>query len=126
MQRFCVQSGDEFEERYGYSRLIGVGQHLFVSGTTARESDLALDTYGQMKSALDIIRQALREADADFADVVRTVVYITNVADIEAVARAHREAFGEIRPAATLIRVLGLVPSEACVEIEVTAVRAGL
>jgi enamine deaminase RidA (YjgF/YER057c/UK114 family) len=122
MSRLKVTSGDAFEVRYGYSRLVRAGDQIFVSGTTARPPDVHGDTYQQMQGALAIIRGALGEAGATMDDVVRTVIYMTQAADLDAVARAHREAFGTARPAATVVEVLALTPREACVEIEVTAI----
>ncbi len=95
---------------------------MFVAGTTARGSDLDGDAYVQTEGALSIIRQALSEIGADLRDVVRTVVYLTDMADEPFVARAHGNTFGKIRPASTLVQVAGLTPPAARVEIEVTAV----
>jgi enamine deaminase RidA (YjgF/YER057c/UK114 family) len=122
MPSLKVGSGEPFEERYGYSRAVRVGNLVFVAGTTARGEALGQGAHAQAASALEVIEQALAEAGAGFADVVRTVVYIIDWADLEDVARAHRGAFGPAAPAATLVQVSGLTPSAARVEIEVTAV----
>src|SRR5689334_20859105 len=101
MRRVRIESGYAFEAAYGYSRAVRVGNQVFVSGTTARASDLDLDAYNQMTGALAIVAGALTEAGARLSDVVRTVVYIVDASDIDAIARAHHEAFGDIRPAST-------------------------
>ena len=122
MFRRSVGSQDPFEDAYGYSRAVRVGDHVLVSGTTARVEDLGADAYVQAKSALAIIAAAMRELDAGFADVVRTGIFIVDMADLDLVARAHAEAFGAIRPVSTLVQVAALTPAQARVEIEVTAV----
>jgi len=121
-ERLTISSGYPFEDTYGYARAVRVGDHVVVSGTTARGPDLALDALGQASRVIDIIADALRQAGADLRHVVRTVVYVTDMADIDAVARAHSEAFGPVRPASTLVKVAGLTPATARVEIEVTAI----
>jgi enamine deaminase RidA (YjgF/YER057c/UK114 family) len=122
LTRRSISSGYAFEDVYGYARAVRVGDHVFVSGTTARGPDLDGDVYHQMKAAISIVAGALGEAAAELRHVVRTVVYIRDMADAGEVARAHREAFGESRPASTLVQVAGLTPSSARVEIEVTAI----
>jgi enamine deaminase RidA (YjgF/YER057c/UK114 family) len=124
MSRIRIGSGYPFENTYGYSRAIRAGNQVFVSGTTARPPELDADAYGQAKAALAIIAAALAEVGAQLSSVVRTVVYVVDVSDIDRVARAHAEAFGDIRPASTLVQVAALTPSAARVEIEVTAIVA--
>jgi enamine deaminase RidA (YjgF/YER057c/UK114 family) len=124
-ERLTVSSGYPFEDSYGYARAVRVGDHVFVSGTTARGPDLSRDAYGQASCAIGIIADALLQAGATLRHVVRTVVYVTDMADLEAIARAHGEVFGLIRPASTLVRVAGLTPSTARVEIEATAIVRG-
>jgi enamine deaminase RidA (YjgF/YER057c/UK114 family) len=122
LSRSNIGSHNPFEDVYGYSRAVRVGDHVFVSGTTARPDDLGADAYLQAKSALGIIATAMAELGASFADVVRTSVYIVDMADIDLVTRAHAEAFGAIRPASTLLQVAALTPAQARVEIEITAI----
>ncbi|WP_316185565.1 Rid family hydrolase [Bradyrhizobium sp. SZCCHNRI1003] len=122
MLRQRIASGYAFEDAHGYSRAIRVGNQVFVSGTTARPPQLDEDAYLQAKSALAIIADALDKSGAGMQHVVRTVVYITDMADVQHVARAHAEAFDQIRPASTLVRVCGLTPASARVEIEATAI----
>jgi enamine deaminase RidA (YjgF/YER057c/UK114 family) len=95
---------------------------VFVSGTTARGAQLDGDAYRQMMDAIVTVAAALGEAGAELRHVVRTVVYISNMADADHVARAHRETFGAARPASTLVQVAALTPAAARVEIEVTAI----
>ncbi len=122
LSRTNIGSHNPFEDVYGYSRAMRVGDHVFVSGTTARPEDLGADAYIQAKSALGIIATAMAELGASFADVVRTSVFIVDMADIDLVTRAHAEAFGAIRPASTLLQVAALTPAQARVEIEITAI----
>jgi enamine deaminase RidA (YjgF/YER057c/UK114 family) len=115
-----ISSGSDFEGVYGYSRAVRVGDHIHVAGTTAPGDD----AYEQARAAIAVVEAALGEAGAGLADVVRTVTYVTDIADTELVARAHREAFGAIRPVATLVAVSALVHPSLRVEIEAYAVGA--
>ncbi|MGJ4997167.1 RidA family protein [Bradyrhizobium sp. HKCCYLS3077] len=121
-ERLNISSGYPFEDRYGYARAVRVGQQIFVSGTTARGPDLDRDAYVQAQRVIGIIAEALEKAGAELRHVVRTVVYVTDMADIDHVARAHGEAFGTVLPASTLVQVAGLTPANARVEIEMTAI----
>jgi len=120
--RKTIASGYPFEDAYGYARAVRVGDLVFVSGTTARSPFLDGDAYVQMTGAIKTIAAALHEAGAEIRHVVRTVVYVVNMADADHVARARREAFGEQRPASTLVQVAALTPAKALIEVEVTAV----
>jgi enamine deaminase RidA (YjgF/YER057c/UK114 family) len=121
--RTTFASGGDYEDYYGYSRTVRVGQQIFVSGTTARAPHSeSPDAYAQAVSALDVIRAALEEAGATMANVTRTVAYITSIDYVDAVARAHKEAFDDIRPAATCVVVTSLVVPHLLVEIQVDAV----
>ena len=122
MKRKLIASGYEYEDTFGYSRAVRVGRSVYMSGTTARGEDLRGDAYMQAEAILKIVAGALKEAGATMKDVVRTVTYVTDVdADEGGVARAHREAFGKVRPASTLVGVSRLLDPKARVEIEVTA-----
>jgi enamine deaminase RidA (YjgF/YER057c/UK114 family) len=125
LPRQNFSSGYAFEDAYGYSRAVRVGNQVLVSGTTARPPQLEGDAYLQAKAALAIIADALAEAGAGLRHVVRTVVYVVDMADTQHIARAHSEAFGRIRPVSTLVQVNGLTPASARVEIEVTAIICG-
>ncbi len=100
------------------------GERVFVSGTTARGAALDGDAYVQAQAALEIVTGALAQAGAELRHVVRTVVYVVDMADAPLVARAHVECFGIVRPASTLAQVAGLTPATTRVEFGVTVVVA--
>jgi enamine deaminase RidA (YjgF/YER057c/UK114 family) len=125
MSKLTISSGYAFEDSFGYARAVRIGDHVFVSGTTARGADLDGDAYHQACSAVGIIAEALAQAESGLHHVVRTVVYVRDRADIDAVTRAHGRAFAAIRPASTLVMVAGLMPANARVEIEATAIIQG-
>lgn len=121
-QRVNIPSGGDFEQVFGYSRAVRVGEHIHVSGTTARDPFLDGDAYEQAAAVLSIIETALRDAGSSLAAVVRTVTYVTDIKDAELVARAHRKAFGDVLPAATMVEVSALLDPRMKVEIEAYAV----
>ena len=122
MTRQVVSSGGPFEQIYGYSRAVRVGAHVHVAGTAARGDALTGDAYVQTQNILVTIRSALEGVGTRLEDVVRTVIYVTNIGDADLVGRAHREAFGDIRPASTMVQMSGLIRPEMLVEIEAYAV----
>ena len=126
MARVNIPGNSPWESVIGFSRAVRAGAAVYVSGTTATGDDGALagkgDAYAQAAQALRNIGTALEQAGASLADVVRTRIYVIDIADWEAVARAHREAFGSVRPAATLVEVSRLADPEMLVEIEADAV----
>jgi enamine deaminase RidA (YjgF/YER057c/UK114 family) len=118
-----ISSGAAFESQVGYSRAVRVGQQVWVSGTAPIMPDGADppdDPYEQSRVCLGIIERALEEAGARLKDVVRTRIYITRAEYIDAVGRAHREAFGDARPATTGV-VTALLDPRWHVEIEAEA-----
>ncbi|MEM6492241.1 MAG: Rid family hydrolase [Pseudomonadota bacterium] len=117
-----VSSGHALEDVVGYSRAVRVGDQIWVAGTTARGEDLERDAAGQAEAAIAIILDALAELGAGPADVGRTCLYVTDIADLEAVGRVHGAHFGDARPACTGLQVAKLTPGAAKVAIEVTAV----
>jgi enamine deaminase RidA (YjgF/YER057c/UK114 family) len=125
MSRQNIASGTPWEALAGYSRAVRVGQTVYVSGTTAADETGAVqhigDPAGQARYILAKIERALAEAGATLHDVVRTRVFVRNIEDWEAVARAHGDVFKNIRPANTLVRA-ELINPEMLVEIEVEAV----
>ncbi|MGE2814701.1 RidA family protein [Mycobacterium heidelbergense] len=117
--RKVVSSGSEFESVVGYSRAVRVGPHVAVAGTTAPGP--AGDIAGQTREVLRRIEFALQQAGAELTDVIRTRIYVTDIARWREVAAVHAEVFGEVRPAATMIEVAALIAPELLVEIEADA-----
>jgi enamine deaminase RidA (YjgF/YER057c/UK114 family) len=117
--RILVSSDSDFESTVGYSRAVRVGPHIAVAGTTGPGP--ADDIGAQTREALRRIEIALNRAGAKLDDVVRTRIYVTDISRWREVAAAHREVFGEIRPAATMVEVAALIAPELLVEIEADA-----
>ncbi len=121
-----VSSVSPYEDVIGFSRVVRAGDLVFVSGTVAWGPDGKLvgkgDVYAQAKQTLANIEGYLREAGACLKDVVRTRIYLTDIGRWQEVARAHREAFGDVRPASSLLEISRLAEPEMLVEIEAVAV----
>jgi reactive intermediate/imine deaminase len=121
-----ISSGSPYEPVVGFSRAVRVGDTVYVSGTVAWGEDGTLvgagDVYAQAKQAIRNIEKALAEAGASLRDVVRTRVYLTDISRLAEAARAHGEAFSEIRPASSMVEVSAFAEPEMLVEIEAIAV----
>jgi enamine deaminase RidA (YjgF/YER057c/UK114 family) len=118
-------SGTDWEAEFGYARAVRVGETVRVSGTAAVEDGETVapnDPYGQASHVFDVVGDALDALEAEPEDVVATRVYVVDFDDWEPIGRAHREFFGEVKPATTLLEVASLPAPDLCLEIEVEAV----
>lgn len=126
MERQNISSGTAWEPIVGYSRAVRVDRFVYVAGTTATDAQGNVvgggDPYAQTRQIIANIRAALERAGARLEHVVRTRIYVTDIAQWEAVGRAHGEAFGTIRPACAMVEVAKLISPEILVEIEADAI----
>lgn len=124
-----ISSGAPWEAIVGYSRAVCIDRHVYVAGTTATDANGQVvgkgDAARQTRFAIEKIEAALLQAGASLNDVVRTRLFVTDIANWEAVGRVHGEFFGKIRPASTMVEVSRLIDAEHLVEIEVDAYIAG-
>lgn len=124
-ERLNISSGTDWEKNAGYSRAVKIGNLIFVSGTVAVDENGNTvgdgNPYEQAKYIFAKIEKALKQADASLNDVVRTRMFVTDINNFDDITKAHGEVFAEIRPAATLVEISGLV-NNLLVEIEADAV----
>ena len=127
MERRNVSSGSSFEPSVGFSRAVRVDDRILVAGTAPiwPDGEVDPDAGAQARRCLEIMLGALAEAGGRPRDVVRTRMFITDATDAETIGLAHGEVFGEIRPAATMVVVAGLLDPRWKVEMELEAVLTG-
>lgn len=124
-QRINISSGAPWEAIVGYSRAVRVGNIIEVTGTVAVDDNGPVgvgDAYEQTKFIIQKIEKVLAQAGANLTDVVRTRLFVTDIAQWEAYGKAHGEFFGEIRPCTTMVEVSRLIAPEYLIEIEATAI----
>ena len=123
--RQTISSNTIWEDKFGYSRAVRVGNLIEVSGTTAVDGDQIIapgNIYEQTKFIFGKIERALREAGTGMKDVVRTRMFVTDISQSDEVGRAHGEFFKDIKPTASMIEIKGLIHPDLLIEIEVTAI----
>ena len=123
--RTLISSGSVYEPVIGYSRAVKAGDFVFIAGTTSGAPGGAIggtDAGEQTREIFRRVKAALDEAGATFGDVVRTRIYLANIADFDAVGKVHGEIFGEVRPALTAVAVSALAAPDMLVEIDVDAI----
>jgi enamine deaminase RidA (YjgF/YER057c/UK114 family) len=128
MPRELFATNTQWEPFVGYSRAVRVGDHVFVSGTTATDENGALvapgDAYGQAIQVLENLKRALEKAGASMSDVVRTRMFVTDISQWQEYGRAHGEYFRDIRPVTSMLEVKALIDPAMMIEIEADALIA--
>ena len=124
-ERINISSGSPWEDIVGYSRAVRIGNTIEVAGTTAMNGDELIgkdDLYAQTKYILEKIEKVLHQAGAGMKNVVRTRMFVTNIANWEQAGKAHGEFFKDIKPVATMVEVSKLISDDLLIEIEITAI----
>ncbi|CAL9422615.1 MULTISPECIES: RidA family protein [Streptomyces] len=124
-----VQSGSPWEESFGFARAVAAGDRVVVAGTTAFKGAVLYgegDPYEQTKVAFGTAVEAIAEFGLGIESVIRTRVYLAHSRDVDEVGRAHKELFGSVRPATTLLVVEGFIDSRVLVSVEVEAYRGAV
>lgn len=128
MQRTNYSSGAKWEDIVGYSRAVKIGNTIEVTGTVAVDANSNLvgkdDAYAQTKYIIEKIEAVLKRAGASLQDVVRTRMFVTDIARWEEYGKAHGEFFGQVKPCTSMIEVKGLIDPDYLIEIEATAIIA--
>jgi enamine deaminase RidA (YjgF/YER057c/UK114 family) len=126
-ERLQVSSGTKFEAVMGYCRAVRLGHHVWVAGTAPQWPDGRVDPSpaAQARRCLEIVGDALEQAGASFADVVRTRIYLVDAADFDEIAAVHGETFASVRPVNTTVVVAALLDSRWRLELEVEALVDG-
>lgn len=123
--RLNISSGSTWEDIVGYSRAVKVGNHIYVSGTTATinrdDNKIANDPYLQTKQCINKIQTALLKAGSSLNDVIRIRIYVVNIEDWEKIGYAIKEKFADIKPTATMVEISRLIAPGLLVEIEAEA-----
>ncbi len=129
LSRTTIRSGAPWEAEAAYSRAVRVGSYIAVSGSAALDREGKLvgegDPYAQAQQCIRVIRSALEEAGATLRDVVRTRMFVTDIGQWAEISRAHREAFGDVMPATSMVEVTRLIDPAMLVEIEADAIVSG-
>ena len=124
-----ISTRTTWEPVVGYSRAVAAGDFVFVSGCTSVAGGAFVhegDARAQTAQAIANVAEALERLGAGLADVVRTRMYVTDISRWQEIGRAHAEAFGDVRPAATMVQVDALIEPGMLVEVEVIAYRKGI
>ncbi len=121
-----LRSGAPWETKVAYSRAVKVGRFIAVSGSAAIDENGQLvgegDMYAQTTQCIEVVAKALERAGARLTDVVRTRIFVTDIERWDEVGRAHREAFGDVMPATSMVEVTRLIDPRMLVEIEADAI----